>query len=164
MKRFMSVVLSMVVVLMMCGGAMAEECFNAQGSAVAPGLLFAYRGAGDWTSPYIILNNITDKSVQCRVTVYNQDGTDVTSFGYVLTGGSSWITVSSGTGDMEIPAYSTRIYSINPSGGQKAIMGHATIQWKSDDVKLRNALVGVVMRHRVYGSSRSDAERVINPR
>jgi len=162
MKRLMSVVLSVVVVLMMCGGAMAEECFNAQGSALVPNIIYVYNNAKNYVYPYITISNITDKEVQCKVTVFDHDGVDVTSLGSVLSGGSSLVTISHGVGDIDLPAYSTRAYSLQPSGGKKVIYGHAIIEWKSADAKLRRALIGGVNRHRLCGTSRSDSERLIN--
>ncbi|SMF28353.1 hypothetical protein [Desulfovibrio gilichinskyi] len=161
MKRLMSVVLSMVVVLMMCGGAMAED-FNAQGSTLVPSLYFDFMAANNWTSPYIIISNITAEKVQCRVTMYNHDGSDVTSLGYVMTGGTNWVAVSHGVGDFDLPAYSSRIYSLLPSGGTKAIVGYATIEWKSDNVKLRKALVGGVMRYRAHPGGAAESQVLIN--
>jgi len=162
MKRLMSVVLSMVVVLMMCCGAMAQECFNAQGSIVVPCIYSTYISASDWTAPHMVISNITDKEVQCKVKVFDQDGIDVTYLGYVFSGGEPLNVISSGIGDFDIPAYSTRVYAFNRDGGKKRVAGYATIEWKSDDTKLRNALVGGVFRARGFASSRSDSERLIN--
>jgi len=162
MKRLMSVVLSVVVVLMMCGGAMAEECFNAQGSALVPNIIYVYNNAKNYVYPYITISNITDKEVQCKVKVFDQDGIDVTYLGYVFSGGEPLNVISSGIGDFDIPAYSTRVYAFNRDGGKKRVAGYATIEWKSDDTKLRNALVGGVFRARGFASSRSDSERLIN--
>lgn len=162
MKKTMKFVLAMAMILMMSGGAMAQGCFNAQGGVMVPGMYHVYRGGADWLSTYLIISNISDKDVSCRVTIRNQDGLDVTHLGGILTGGNDWAVVSSGSGDFDIPAYSTRVFHLQPSSPSKLIVGYAKIEWKSTDTRLKNALIASGFAHRVYSAGRSEFHIPIN--
>ncbi len=143
MKRLMSVVLSMVVVLMMCGGAMAEE-FYAQGGAIVPNLMYKYNRSDSWSLPYIVLTNITNDIVKCQLRVYDADGLDITSRGSFRKGGvNNWTNVSAG-GDVEIPPHASRMYAMGYGSSKMYTIGHAEIQWSSIDTRAKAALVGGV--------------------
>ena len=94
--------------------------------------------------------------------MYGNDGTDVTSFGFVRVGGAGWTRLSTGTGDFEIPAYSSRIFVVDAPAANKFIAGYAKVEWKSDEAKLRKALIGVVRNYRRYNSCISESVRLIN--
>ena len=135
-------VLSVAMLILMCGVAGADD-FNAKGSALVPNLQYCNNGRGANYYSSINITNITGNDVQCRVTMYDHDGLDITSLGQVYTGGgSAWTLLSEGTGDFEIPAHSTRFYLLAKAGIIKNITGYAVIEWKSDDPLLRKALIG----------------------
>ncbi len=152
MKSFMKTILAIIVVLMMCGSAMAETDFNAKGSIIVPNIWTYNTSSSSWVFSYINLSNITGTDVQCKVTVYDNDGNDVTHFSKVYTSGQSIYTeVSSGTGEFDIPAHASRIYSIK---GSQPISGYAVVEWKSSDPKLRKALLaGMTMLYNYGGVS-----------
>ena len=162
MKKSMKIVLALAMVLLMGGTAVASD-FNAQGSVVVPGIINMVT-SGYWQSPYMVLSNITDKTISCKVTAYDHDGNDVTnSYGKVITGGSGQPTVIAyGTGEFEIPAYSTRTFYLSHSGASRYIMGYAKIEWKSTDTKLKYALIGSMFRNRIYNGRVSEADVPIN--
>ncbi len=163
MKRLMSVVLSMVVVLMMCGGAMAQECFNAQGSTLVPKIMYYNNSDQSWAYPYITLTNITNETVQCQVRIFDADGLDLTSLGAVTKGGiNAWGVVSSGTGDFEIPAHCSRLFYLRGSSVRRFTVGYAEVQWSSNDPKARKALIGGVMIHRKDGANVTNTNYLIN--
>ncbi len=142
MKRLMSVVLSMVVVLMMCGGAMAEE-FNAQGSCLIPHIN-AYRSEVCEVTRFFV-SNITNAPVQCKIDLYDQNGNDVSQYGGIYIVGntdSSWQFVTTGDNSFEIPAHSTRVMEFTMGGVPNRIVGYGSIKWKSTDSYKQKALVG----------------------
>ena len=160
MKRFMSVVLSMVVVLMMCDGAMAEE-FYAQGGALVPNIRYIVSSDRVWMYPEIVLTNITNDTVQCQVRVYDADGLDLTSRGAAYKGGTtSTVNIGAG-GNFEIPPHSSRMYVVLVAGSKINTLGHAEIQWMSSDSKARKALIGggTIRKKNDY---RSDTSFLIN--
>jgi len=162
MKRLMSVVLSMVVVLMMCGGAMAQEAYPTQGSALVPNLIYSYSNSNIWILPYITITNITNDAVECRIKVYDSEANDLTALGTVEKGGiNNWTVVSSGTGNFEIPAHCTRKFNLR---GERAIntVGYAEIEWGSNDPKARKALIGGVMIYSKDGVNLTGSNFLIN--
>ncbi len=142
--------LSVAMLVLMCGAAGAEE-FHAKASVIVPNLVHQYAGPSYFTVPFINLTNITDKTISCRVTMYDHDANDVTNLGKVYTGGANWTLISSGTGNFEIPAHATRMFSLSQTAPLRAITGHAVIEWTSDDPLLRKALVGGVWMYRMDG-------------
>ncbi len=143
MKRLMSVVLSMVVVLMMCGGAMAED-FNAQGSYLIPhikGLRNGKNGSYDVTRFYV--SNITESAVQSKIIIYDQNGNDVSSYGDVYSpSGANWQHIIAGGNTFEIPAHSTRMFEFARDSVNERTIGYGLVLWKSSDPQKRKALVG----------------------
>ncbi|WP_320174952.1 hypothetical protein [Maridesulfovibrio sp.] len=141
MKKAMKIVLAMAMVLLMSGGAMAEEAFNAQGSAIVPHVK-SYRSSkgGLYTSFYI--SNITNQNVRCKVDVYDQSGNNVSSYGDVWTIVSGQYQLAAGGDDVfDIPAYSTRYFNFTKSGILMRTMGYAVIKWNSNDPQMTKALV-----------------------
>ncbi|WP_291329918.1 hypothetical protein [Desulfovibrio sp. UCD-KL4C] len=165
MKSLMKAcVLSMAMLMLMCGAAGADE-FKAQGSALVAGIDHRYVSVLDFYATSLRLSNITGEPVQCKVTVFNHNGEDITSYGHVLTGGSSDLQVIlGGTGTFDIPPYSSRIYELKSSTLKQSVTGYAIVEWTSDNSKLRKALIGVITRLRVRpaDASTSQTERDIN--
>ncbi len=140
-------VLSVAMLVLMCGVAGAQECFSAQGSALVPGLNFLYYDSHHYQFADLNLTNITDKRVQCKVSFYDHAGNDITYFGIIYSGGSNAVIVSTGTGDFELPAHSSRIFSLRTSTPIWTL-AYAVVEWTSDDPMLRKALIG---RTRMWG-------------
>ena len=139
MKSLMKSLLAVIVVLMMCGSALAQTDFNAKGSIVVPNIWSYKQLPSSWLYTYINVSNITGTDVQCKITVYDNDGTDVTQYSQIYTRGSNYYTeVSAGTGEFDLPAHATRTYSIKAT---PSISGYAVVEWKSSDPQLRKALV-----------------------
>ncbi len=147
MKRLMSVVLSMVVVLMMCGGAMAQECFNAQGSCLIPHIK-GFRSATQGFYTRLHLSNITDGPVQCKIVYYDQHGNDVSGYGdvYTVSGDNvNWQLITTGNNSFEIPAHSTIMMEFTRGGVPNKIIGYGVVKWKSTDSQKQKALIGATM-------------------
>lgn len=143
MKSLMKAcVLSVAILALMCGVAGAYE-FNAQGSALVPNLTFIQTTRNNFIYQYINVTNITGSTVQCRATVYDHNGNDITSLIKVYSGSEgadNFSTISTGTGDFEIPAHSTRMFCLTEFP-KMVIVGYAVIEWNSSDSQLRKALI-----------------------
>ncbi|SME97459.1 hypothetical protein [Desulfovibrio gilichinskyi] len=151
MKSLMKAcVLSVAMLVLMCGAAGAVDNFNAQGSALVPSILYYYENPDKLNYPYIILTNITGNTVQCRVVIYDGDGNNLTAFSQLIKGGVNW-TSTYGISDFEIPAHSSRMFALNKANAMIHTIGYAVIEWKSDDPQLRKALIGGVQLHRKDG-------------
>ncbi|ACS78349.1 conserved hypothetical protein [Maridesulfovibrio salexigens DSM 2638] len=137
--------MSAVMVVMMCGGAFAQGIFVPQGSAVVSSVYVWYNTAYNKDLSYLYLTNITNQSVQVKVSVYNHDGADISNFGTVYTGSSSASpTYVAAGGIFEIPPYSSRMYAVyGTQTAQTVIYGHANVEWSSSDPQLKKALMGV---------------------
>ncbi|WP_147822612.1 hypothetical protein [Salidesulfovibrio onnuriiensis] len=138
MKKLM---LALAMVVMLSSVAAAQECFNAKGSAVVTGIV-SYYADNQWRDfNSFWVTNISSSAVTCRVRVFDQDGMDVTNFCSVSTGssGKKFKTIATGTGTFELPAGATRM--VHFIATNHAIMGHAIIDWTSEDNNLRKALI-----------------------
>ncbi|ACS80707.1 hypothetical protein [Maridesulfovibrio salexigens] len=168
MRKAMKIVLALAMVLLMSGGAIAQETFIPQGSALVSGIEVLYRGSYRYFQNRMFLTNITDQTIQCRVTVFDHNGDDITHFGQVMTGpaggGGGHVVVSSGTGLFEIPAHSTRAFWFGSLlSGTMTFYGHAVVEWMSNSSKLRRALIGSIYKFSLGSSSNYYAtERDIN--
>ncbi len=156
--------LSMAMLMLMCGAATAEVSFDAQGSILVPDIISRYRDkiSSEWT--FINLTNITGENVQCQITIYDHDGNEVTVGQSVRTGGSNGVDITlSNTGNFEIPAHSTRRFVFNADNtGQHMYLGYAVIEWNSNDPQQRKALIGGVEKLRTSGNSTFKGEFLIN--
>ncbi|SME96187.1 hypothetical protein [Desulfovibrio gilichinskyi] len=145
MKRLIKAyVLSLAMLMLVCGTAGADD-FNAQGSALVPGIEFGKHG-GFSLSSALYLSNITNETIRCRVCFYDHDGNDMSSRIKIRSGSSaSWqIILAAGTGEADIPAHSTRIFSLETTNNEEYRIGHAYIQWSSSDPKPHKALIGLL--------------------
>lgn len=155
-KKFL---FALIFNILFFSNAMATVTFIPQGSALVPGILARQQSNGEKEYSYIMLSNITSETVNCRVTVYDHDGNDVTYSSKILNGSSSnngdFDPIASGTGDFTIPPHSSRIFSFWILNSSKKVMfGHAVVEWNSEDPKTRKALIGVFNRKHI-GTSRA---------
>ncbi|ACS78375.1 hypothetical protein [Maridesulfovibrio salexigens] len=141
MKIMTKAFMVMALLFIVCESAIAQNDFNAQGSTIVPNIWTCYPNANYYYIPYFTVTNITGEEVQCRITVYDHAGNDLTQYSKIYSGGTTWGLISSGTGDFTLPAHSTRMYSLKPEGTSVWTIGHAVIEWKSNDSRLRKALV-----------------------
>ncbi len=153
MKKLM---LALALTLLMCSSvfAMGQECFNAKGSLLVANVHGSSFASNSNHNTALTVSNITNKAVTCRVTVYDQNGDDISSKGNAYTTGNNanLIKVSAG-GTFEIPANSTRIYVIKNSNTTR-FAGYGVIEWTSDDAKLRKALIAGMYTFFVGGSEK----------
>ncbi len=165
MKSLMrACVLSVAMLMLMCGAAGADD-FYPQGSVLVPNLIFQQYNANNFFYQYITITNITDKSVKCRISVYNNDGNDVTSLGRYCTGSSSagvGIQVSSGSGEIDLPAHSTRLFALDGANTPQVFHGYAVIEWSSSDSQMRKALLAGGWCLRNSGGEQSGGQITIN--
>ncbi len=165
MKNLMKAcVLSVAMLVLMCGVAGADN-FYPQGSTLVPNLVFQQHDGSNFFNQYMTITNITDKPVKCRVSVYNHDGLDITSLGKYYTGSSpsSYGTViSSGSGDIDIPAHSTRLFALDGANTTFVIYGYAVIEWNSSDPQMRKALIAGRWSLRVSNGQHSCGQFSIN--
>ncbi|WP_147822607.1 hypothetical protein [Salidesulfovibrio onnuriiensis] len=145
MKKLTVLLAAFVFAAAFAGSGFAQEGFTPRGSAVVPGILVRH-GNDNWLNMNILLiTNISASDVTCRVTVYDENGNDVSNLCSVSTGapGSSVETIAQGTGTFALPPASTRMVYVYRSDMKRAIMGHAVIAWDSENDKLRKALMAV---------------------
>ena len=153
MKSLMKAcVLSVAMLVLMCGAAGASETFCPQGSTLVS-VTESYINKYAYSQTYLTLTNVTDETVNCKITVYDQDGNDATYASKVFTGSSSqnWVLLSTGTGEFELPPYSSRMYTFSITS-TNSLVGHAVIEWNSNNPKLRKALIGEVWKHKVINT------------
>ncbi|TIH12543.1 hypothetical protein D0S45_17890 [Marinifilum sp. JC120] len=144
MKLIRAGLMSAVLVVLMCGGVFAQGTFISQGSAFLPEVYSdKYNNLNQgWTM--IHLTNVSGSNVHVRIKILNQDGLEVTQFSKYFKGGSSGVvTISSGTGDVDIPAHSALSLKFQAPNPQ-VVTGYGTIEWSSDDTQLRKGLMGIV--------------------
>ncbi|QJB56149.1 hypothetical protein [Pseudodesulfovibrio sp. zrk46] len=153
--------LSLALLMLLCGVAQAQTtCFGAQGGTVVPGLLTYYSSTTANAASHLYVSNVSGSNVTCKVTVFDKDGNDVTaSYSQVFSGGTN---VSTGTGTFDLPAGSTRMYRFKTSQGGGSIYAYALIEWKSDDPRLRKALVAMHYRQQAIGSSYQMSDTSVN--
>ncbi|SME96170.1 hypothetical protein [Desulfovibrio gilichinskyi] len=143
MKRLIKAyLLSLAMLMLACGAVNAEDNFNAQGSALVPGVTLSFsNGKGNITD--LVLTNITSEKVQCRVAFYNDEGADITSYVKIYSGGTTYKLISSGTGNFELPARATRQVTLKSTVPIWTV-GYAIVEWASDDTQTRKALIGAM--------------------
>lgn len=167
MKRLIQLsLMSIVTVIFMCGIAFAETDFYPNGSILIPSIEFSHFPANQniFVNTAIIVTNITDKTVKCRIGLYDQDGEDFTTFAQVYTGSytQNHVLISTGTGDFELPPHATRMVGPNDSSTPVQIIGHAILEWSCDDPKIRKALIAGIRYLRKYPGSEGLAVTYIN--
>ncbi|WP_432736698.1 hypothetical protein [Maridesulfovibrio sp. FT414] len=163
MKRVMKFVLAMAMVLMMSGGAMAED-FAAQGTCLIPHVV-GHRSSAEWTVTRVHLSNITDSAIQCDIVLYDQNGNNVSGYGDIYSissDGVNWAHISAGGNVFEIPAHSTRMMEFTRGGLPNRIMGYGVVKWKSTDPMKQKALVGSVRFHTANSIHAYGGEQFLN--
>ena len=99
---------------------------------------------------HVTISNISNTSVQCRVTMYDHDGNDVSTLCTVSTGGgisgARRLTLSTGVNTFEIPAHSTRTYSFWDEN-MPGTIGYGVIEWSSTDTQQRKSLIAGVFSY-----------------
>ena len=110
MKRLMKFVLVMAMVMMMCGGAMAQSEFIPKGSAIVPNIT-AERNTPSWTSSHINITNITNSSIQCKVTVYDHDGNETGDLNLYSGSATGVLHIGPIVAPFAIPAHGSRVVS-----------------------------------------------------
>ncbi|WP_291327442.1 hypothetical protein [Desulfovibrio sp. UCD-KL4C] len=155
MKKSLCItVLTVAITLSIYGVVFAQSVFNAQGSTVVPNIHSAYVHSHAFANTYLSISNITNTPVNCKITIYDHEGAEITSLGKVLTGNyvsGSGVTVPFIEGVFEIPAYGTRFYVLADTAAH-LIHGHATIKWNSNDPKMSKALIGALKHYGQVGS------------
>ncbi|WP_432738340.1 hypothetical protein [Maridesulfovibrio sp. FT414] len=114
--------MSAAMVVLMCGGVFATD-FVPQGSCSTP--MFAqYTHSLNFTQTELLINNITGSTVYCKVTVYDQNGNDVSSHAQIISGPTNGvITVVSTGNEFDIPAHGSRQYVFSPLRNPPAMLG-----------------------------------------
>ncbi len=140
MKRLINFVVALVMVLMMCVVAMAQSDFIPKGVALVPNIRAHHNSQTNWGITDVNVTNITGQTVQCRVTIYDHEGNDISTSTTLKNGGPSGIvTLGSGDSPFSIPAHGTRCVRLSLGSGR--MFGHAVVEWVSDDSKLYKALI-----------------------
>ena len=142
MKK-LTALFTLSLILIFGGFAQADE-FQARGSAIVTGMMTRYVDLTNGYSSTLAITNITGSPVKVRVTFYDHDGNDVTSYCSIFSGSSvdnSPQLVAAGTGLFDLPAASTRYANLAIHDTSRFIYGHAVIEWASTDPHLRKALI-----------------------
>ncbi len=143
--KFKAIIAAAMLTLIMCTSAFASTTFETRGSAIATGIIAISSSTSYQIKPTMLLSNISGVDVECRVTVFDQDGNNVSSINDVYSGNSSGtnaVLVSTGAAAFTIPAGATRNINMWDSNMNKQIIGHALIEWSSADGNVRKALIG----------------------
>jgi len=161
MKKLM---FALAMVMLLCGTAFAEDCFNAKGSAIVPCVMARYHSSSYFVKTNFTISNITDSDVTCRVKVFDHDGNDVSTNCSVSTGSdsTSYKKLSTGVNEFVIPAHSTRIYNFFKNNMAKSIAGYAVIEWTSSNENLRKAIVATTRMNGVAGQFYSNMSFINN--
>ena len=142
MKKCQYLFLAVVAALLMCGSAMAAD-FETRGSAVVIGLEAAVITSTNYKKrPKIYVTNISGSDVTCKISLFDHDGNDATSY-TVYTGSSTSYAgalVSSDNAPFTIPAGATREINAWPNVSNENIKGYALIEWSSEASHIRKAL------------------------
>lgn len=118
--------------------------FETRGSAVATAIQPISSSTTYAVKPSIFLTNISGADIECRVKMYDHNGNDVSSIIKILTGndsGTGSVDVAYGSDVFSMPAGSSRLVSLWTSNMNKRIIGHAVIEWGSEDPNVRKALL-----------------------
>ncbi len=153
MKRLVQFfVLSMAIFL--SSTSYAQTNFNAQGSTTVSGMYYAISAKYiTLVYPWLILTNTSSSTVRCKVTIYDNDGNDVSTLGLAPKDTDRAINTDT-DGSFEIPPHCTQRYVMKPRNMPDAyMMGYATIEWKSSDTQLRNALIGSMRSYTEIGKA-----------
>ena len=138
-KRMMQCLVVLSFLLM---STLSLADFTAIGSAVVPGLQVRYASDTEKEISTIYVSNTTNTDITCKVTVFKQDGTDITSsYVTVYTLVSSIVTYVTVTdGEFSLPAHSTRIIQISTTS-LESIRGYAVVEWGCDNAPMRKAII-----------------------
>jgi len=135
--------LTLLLTLMLCSSAFANS-FESRGSIIVSGIVAKRPTPGVQVFSIIRLTNISGSDVDCRVKVYDQEGTVVTNYCKILkalTTTNQNIAVASGADSFSIPAGGVRTVSISVPDATRVIMAHAVIEWSSDNEHVKKALI-----------------------
>lgn len=158
-KKFpISLMAIVLLIVLLCGVAQATE-FQTRGSAVVTGMDSRYIHSTAREESNFWITNIAGSTVTCRVTFYDHDGNDITSYCSIYSGNNSngsSVLIASGTGTFTLPAAATRYVQLSVGTASKCIRGHAVIEWTSEDTSIRKALIAQGRRNRIEGD-RSEA-------
>ena len=142
------------MVLMLSGAIPAQA--ESTGSAVIPTMLIQYSNSGSYRYVNIGLSSITDEEISCTITVFDHDGTDITSTALSKVGAgvyNSDTTLTIGTNQtFNMPGNGSRqvqLYIDTPC----SVWAHAVIKWTSTDKKTMKALVGTVNSRLIYNGN-----------
>lgn len=134
--------LTFVLILMLCSAAYAVE-FTPRGSVVIPGIQSSRPSSTNFSQVYLHVTNVAGCDVDCRVTVYDHAGNDVTSYASVYEGsdtGPTAVLAASG-GDFSLPSGASRFVRIAVDDASKLLVGHAVVEWASTNTHVKKALV-----------------------
>ncbi|WP_419778868.1 hypothetical protein [Maridesulfovibrio sp.] len=139
-----------LVAAMLCfitGSAFAQctSCdFNAQGSALIPHIKGYRTGGSGSFYTRLHLSNITDCSIQCKITLYDQNGADASNLGsyYTVASNNTWQWAGDGGTALTLPPHSTVIFEFTKDAIPDKIIGYGNIKWNSSNGKLQKAMLG----------------------
>ncbi len=142
--KFKIIITAAMLTLIMCGSAFATANFEARGSAVATGFLSTSSSTTYKEMTTMMVSNISGVDVDCKVTIYDSNGNDISSIIDVYkdnTSSTSAILVSSGSVPFTIPAGATRKVNTWKPNMNKQLFGHILIEWSTEDGNVRKALI-----------------------
>jgi len=131
---------------------------SAHGSAVTTGIFSYYLSPDKYYMGNIYVTNISNADVTCRVTVYDSEGNDVSSLFKVYAGNKDpQILVGSVSEPFPIPASCTRDVNLFSDAPNTYVLGHAVIEWTSDDPSVQKPLMAEVWRQQRVNSEGKSA-------
>lgn len=146
-KHFMMLIATLLIT-MAASPAIASSTFNADGKAIVPGIRSRYASSTNHYHTTIALSNVTSCDVTCKVTLFDQDGSDITSSLFSITkpGGissDSATTISDVEGEFTLPARSTYNLVFRSLTSSHRVDGFVKIEWKCSDETIQKALMAV---------------------
>lgn len=134
----------LIAVGVLLSSSVYANAFEAKGSAIVGGVYADYHGSTKFFKTFLYITNVTGSDVDCRVTIYDHSGDDVTSdCCTIFTGSSSSasvVTIGSGADIFSLPAGASRMVRVAVTNA-RCIIGHAVVEWSSEDRHVKKALV-----------------------
>ena len=146
--------------------AIASGSFNADGKAVVTGIRSRYTSSTANYHTTLMISNTTSCDIECKITLYDQDGNDATSTLLSiskanLSGSPGAVPITSSYGEFTLPAHSTynAIFQLTTT---HRIEGYATIEWRCDTDDIQKALLATSRTIFKTGTSYYCGESQIN--
>lgn len=152
MKKFMFLIAALMV---MAGASTAFA--ESHGSILIPAVQYHYKTSKANLKYTLSLSNITDEEIECTVRFFDSDGNDNGALVKIYKGSNDAYSTGAYTSGntFTIPAHGTRLVGISSGPQQCFVIGHAILEWKSNNDRIGKALIGGIRYLQRSGTSYS---------